>query len=211
MDRRIDIPVRFRFNAGSDSAVNGIPEAKFPKTAHLLKHADFQRVYERGKRHFSGNVTVFFWRREAPALTPSLATDVAREAGVVASDVSEPDLHPVDLSGPRVGFTVGRVLGGSVERNRIRRRTREAVRQYYSRYPDMPVDIVIHPKKTVLKVGFAELMKEIERAFEVVQQRTSQVGAARQPEERSSPASRSRQRDRRNSTGQGSRGQSRPL
>ena len=153
MNRRIDDRLRPRFHAGSDQAVKGTPGAKFPKSAHLLKHADFQRVYEKGKRHFSGHLTVFYWRREA---------QVAGESPVAV-------LQPT----PRVGFTVGRVLGGSVVRNRIRRRTREAVRQYYSRYPDLPVDIVIHPKKTVLKLAFAELMREVERAFVVVEQRTS--------------------------------------
>jgi ribonuclease P protein component len=194
LNRRIDIPVRPRFNAGSDSAVNGIPEAKFPKSAHLLKHADFQRVYEKGKRHFSGNVTVFFWRRETPAQVLKVGVDTP-EVSKVAGDRS-PVLGAVNLPGPRVGFTVGRVLGGSVERNRIRRRTREAVRQYYSRYCDMPVDIVIHPKKTVLKVDFAELMSEIERAFQVVQQRTSQAGVTCPSHDQPLPAARSRQKDR---------------
>ena len=82
------------------SIVNGDRQAKFPKSAHLLKHADFQRVYQNGKRHFSGNLTAFYLRRN-----------------------SDDGASPV-----RVGFTVGKVLGGAVERNRIRRRTREAVR-----------------------------------------------------------------------------------
>ena len=30
--------------------------------------------------------------------------------------------------GPRIGFTVGKVLGGAVVRNRMKRRLREAVR-----------------------------------------------------------------------------------
>jgi ribonuclease P protein component len=71
---------------------------RFPRTAKLLKHSDFQRVYKSGKRHFSGLMTVFFLPR---------------------SDGE---------SEPRVGFTVSRALGGAVKRNRIKRRMREAVR-----------------------------------------------------------------------------------
>jgi ribonuclease P protein component len=124
--------------------VNGTP-AEFPKSAHLLKHADFQRVYQNGKRHFSGNMTVFF-----------LAQDSASGA-----------------KGPRVGFTVGRVLGNSVVRNRIRRRTREAVRIHWATLAALPVDIVINPKRSVLQVDHGELRKEIEAAFAVILQRLS--------------------------------------
>src|SRR4051794_41173463 len=113
---------------GSDKAVNGTP-AEFPKSAHLRKHADFQRVYQNGKRHFSGNMTVFF---------------LAREAASTAK-------------GPRVGFTVGKVLGNSVVRNRIRRRTREAVRIYLGSLAGVGVDIVINPKRSVLQVDHGEL------------------------------------------------------
>ena len=71
--------------------------------------------------------------------------------------------------GLRVGFTVGRVLGGAVERNRMKRRLRESVRL---RWPDVriPVDVVVNPKKSVLKLEFAELENEIARAFEVIQE-----------------------------------------
>ena len=31
----------------------------------LLKHADFQRVYQNGRRQFTGNMTVFFLRRRS--------------------------------------------------------------------------------------------------------------------------------------------------
>ena len=102
----------------------------------LLRHADFERVYKQGRRHFAAHMTVFYLRRQGGGL--------------------------------RVGFTVGRVLGGAVERNRIKRRLRETVRLHWPDGP-VPVDVVINPKKSVLKVEISELGSEIHRAFEVIQ------------------------------------------
>src|SRR5271169_5615894 len=99
--------------------------SKFPKSKRLLKHSDFQRVYQSGRRQFTGNVTVFYLRRDGP------------EAG----------------AGPRVGFTVGKVLGESVERNRIKRRMREAVR-FSAQGCEGPVDVVFNPRKSILRLPF---------------------------------------------------------
>ena len=68
----------------------------------------------------------------------------------------------------RIGFTVGKVLGGAVDRNRMKRRLRESVRLHWPGVR-VPVDVVINPKKSVLKVEFAELENEIGQAFEVIQ------------------------------------------
>ena len=73
--------------------------------------------------------------------------------------------------GARIGFTVGRVLGGAVERNRIKRRLREAVRLHVPQGLP-PFDVVVNPKKSVLRAEFSELSSEISHAFEVMQ-RTS--------------------------------------
>jgi ribonuclease P protein component len=70
----------------------------------------------------------------------------------------------------RVGFTVGRVLGGAVERNRIKRRLREAVRQR-TVSPSAAVDVVINPKKSVLNMNFAILQREVAEAFAVIEQK----------------------------------------
>ena len=115
--------------------------SKFPKSRRLLKHADFQRVYKTGRRQFTGNMTVFFLRREAA---------------------------PEESS--RVGLTVGKILGGAVERNRIKRRMREAVRLSHSAC-DGPVDIVFNPRKSVLTLSFTELVNEVTRALRLAGQR----------------------------------------
>jgi ribonuclease P protein component len=125
--------------------------SKFPKSKHLLKHADFQRVYQDGRRQFTGNMTVFFLRR-----------NVVQEG--------------VTTGGSRVGFTVGKVLGGSVERNRIRRRMREAVR-LSPQACDAPVDVVFNPRKSVLTVPFAELKDEVARGLRLAAQRARVAGA----------------------------------
>jgi len=111
--------------------------ARFTSGMRLLRHADFERVYKQGRRHFAAHLTVFY---------------LLREQG----------------EGLRIGFTVGRVLGGAVERNRMKRRLRESVRLHWPGVR-VPVDVVINPKKSVLKVDFVELEKEIGRAFEVIQ------------------------------------------
>src|SRR5579885_2214012 len=69
--------------------------------------------------------------------------------------------------GPRVGFTVGKVVGKAVQRNRLRRRLREAVRLHLDQLK-AGVDVVIHPKKSAVEAGFAELQDEIVRSFEVI-------------------------------------------
>jgi ribonuclease P protein component len=72
--------------------------------------------------------------------------------------------------GPRVGFTVGRALGGAVVRNRMKRRLREAVRLAQVAQAGA-VDVVINPKKSLLGAEFAAVLNEVKRAFVVIEQR----------------------------------------
>ncbi len=123
------------------NAGGSIPRG-FPRSGRLRKHSDFERVYKQGRRHFSPHMTVFFLRRAAGA---------------------------VPEKGSRVGFTVGRVLGGAVERNRMKRRLREAVRLRRSVLEGAgAVDVVINPKKSVLKLEFAVVLEEVRRALDAI-------------------------------------------
>jgi ribonuclease P protein component len=132
-----------------DSAMPPKKTARFPRTARLLRHADFERVYKEGQRIFSQSMTVFFLRREEQ--------ETATRAGVPAP-------HVLASHGLRVGFTVGRTLGGAVQRNRIKRRLREAVRVSLPG-SSTAVDIVINPKKSILNADFPDILNEIRRAF----------------------------------------------
>jgi ribonuclease P protein component len=122
---------------GSTNLSGSRPPAGFPRELRLLRHADFERVYKQGRRHFAAHMTVFYLRRE-------------------------------NGQSMRVGFTVGRVLGGAVDRNRMKRRLREAVRLHRPATVT-GVDVVINPKKSLLTADFGEIENEITRAFEVIQ------------------------------------------
>lgn len=149
-----------------DDSVSDTPKGSFPKTAHLLKHSDFQRVYQQGRRHFSGNMTLFYLRTQAEAAPEP------NEAGTAT------DLCARAEGGVRIGFTVSKALGGSVERNLMRRRTREAVRHHLPMLKGMrdAVDVVINPKKSLLVAPFPQISQEIERAFRVIRQNCDGAG-----------------------------------
>lgn len=121
-----------------------VKTACFPRSVRLLQHADFERVYKLGKRHFEKDMTVFFLRREG-------------------------------ARGLRIGFTVSRALGGAVDRNRMRRRLREAVRKQLGDL-SVPVDVVMNPKKSLLRAQFSGLLQQTRRAFEVIQKSARAVG-----------------------------------
>ncbi len=68
-------------------------------------------------------------------------------------------------AGPRVGLTAGKVLGKAPERNRIKRRMREALRRHIGLIP-AGYDLILHPRRAVLTMEFAKLEAEVVRILE---------------------------------------------
>jgi ribonuclease P protein component len=156
-----------------ESAMPPKRAARFPRAARLLRHADFERVYKQGRRHFSASMTVFYWPRpETNAKTVAPAGKRAGAPSASAQGGSAPQ-------GLRIGFTVGRALGGAVQRNRMKRRLREAVR-LSGPSAGIAADVVINPKKSLLTTDFSAVLNEVARAFGVIEQKLS--AASRKPE-----------------------------
>ncbi len=115
----------------------------------LRKHADYQRVYKASRKQFGKQMAYFF------TLRPQVGAD------------GKP-LRDADASSPRVGLTVGKVMGKAVDRNRIKRRMREAVRNNLSAL-NTPVDVVLHPRRSVIDLEFATLNREVANVFRSIQ------------------------------------------
>jgi ribonuclease P protein component len=141
---------------------------KFPRSARLLRHADFERVYKQGRRHLSASITVFYLPRP--------------EAQTRTAQTKTMNSKAQESSGLRVGFTVGRALGGAVERNRMKRRLREAVRLARPT-PGPNVDVVINPKRSLLATDFSAVLNEVSRAFTVIEQKVAGKPAIKSPTE----------------------------
>jgi ribonuclease P protein component len=103
----------------------------------LRKHADYQRVYKASRKQFGRQMAYFFMLRP---------------------DDAEPTT-------PRIGLTVGKVMGKAVDRNRIKRRMREAVRRNLARLDGLNVDVVLHPRRSVIDLDFAILEREVAQVF----------------------------------------------
>ena len=69
-----------------------------------------------------------------------------------------------DDEGPaRIGFTVSRKVGTAVERNRVRRRLREAVRRVENLAPGH--DYVLIGRRAALSLPFRQTVEDFQRAL----------------------------------------------
>jgi len=122
------------------SSLSNSPRRHTLKNLRLRKHADYLRAYAAARKRQSATMSWF--------LAPQ------------PSDSASP------LPAGRVGLTVGKAIGKAHERNRIKRRMREALRRHVDLVPQ-GLDLILHPRRSVLTVEFAQLEGEIVRILEV--------------------------------------------
>lgn len=115
--------------------------------SRLRKHADYGRAYAAGRKRQSASMS--WW------LAP----------------------RPEGKGGPRMGLTVGKVLGKAHERNRIKRRMREALRRHVELLPP-GCDMIFHPRRNVMTLEFAKLEAEIVRILEQANGEAARMVAA---------------------------------
>lgn len=120
----------------------------------LRKHADYQRVYGSSRKQFGKQMSFFYSVR--------------------------PEGRRSETLGPRVGLTVGKVLGKAHDRNRIKRRMRECVRNHAA-VLTFPVDVILHPRRTVLDLEFAKLDREVAGIFRQIQATLDRNAAKSEP------------------------------
>jgi ribonuclease P protein component len=136
--------------------------------SRLRKHADYLRAYAAGRKRHSAAMSWFL----APQTTESAFAAAA----------------------PRVGLTVGKIMGKAHERNRIKRRMREALRRHIDLLP-AGFDLILHPRRTVLTMEFAQLEREVVRILNEAQRQIpteaarSAKNSASKPIASGSPAS----------------------
>ena len=117
----------------------------------LRKHADYQLVYKAGRKQFGKQLAYFHALRPADRRS--------------------------DTSGPRIGLTVPKALGKAVDRNRIKRRMREAVRAALPLLTS-PVDVILHPRRSVIDLDFLQLKREVATIFRSIQAASDRAAAS---------------------------------
>ena len=87
-----------------------------PAEQRLRNNRDFRAVYAKGRSRVGPLAVLYVWKRPADIPSPT--------------------------PGRRIGFVVSKKQGGAVERNRIKRRMREAVRLRLPELKDGPYDLI---------------------------------------------------------------------
>ena len=118
----------------------------------LRKHADYPRAYAAATRKQHSREMSFFFARRDRIPTRRL----------------HPNELPLGANGPRIGLTVPKALGKAHDRNRIKRRMRAAVALHAGELSGLAVDVILHPRRTVLDLSWDKVQREVREVFRTV-------------------------------------------
>ena len=116
------------------------------RVATLKRHAEFQRVRKGGR-----------WATPAFVLEAKARGETDRDAK-----------RSAPMQQPRFGFTVTRQIGKAVERNRIRRRLKAAVRDVMLDHARRDFDYVLIARQPALTSGYDALVADLVKALDRV-------------------------------------------
>jgi len=141
----------------SEKTKNGTSPTQSLAGVRLRKHSDFQQAYAAARKRQSASMSWFLAARSLTPGPPEML--VSTRPASPHCDSAGARMGP---AAGRVGLTAGKVLGKAHERNRIRRRMREALRRHLDLLPE-GVDLILHPSRVVLTMEFSKLEAEIVR------------------------------------------------
>lgn len=122
----------------------------FPKSARVLRSSEFRKIYDTGVRS-SGPLFAAFVLLRRP------------ESKNAPESRSAPESKNA-VQGARLGITVPRAFGDAVERNRTKRRLREAFRLHRDEIGNY--DIVLNPRRAILKASFEDIQRALAKMME---------------------------------------------
>ncbi len=129
-----------------------------PAAARMTASSEFDTTVRRGIR--AGRPALVVHYRAA-------ARDPQERAAAGSSPVDA-----ADVGSPRIGFVVGKVAGGAVVRNRIRRRLRHLMRERLERLPPGSA-LVVRASAAAGERSSVELAQELDQLLGKVLRRAS--------------------------------------
>jgi ribonuclease P protein component len=104
-------------------------------------------------------------KRRSEFLRTRKGTRAATPCFVLEAKHREDDVELAATEGPRFGFTVSKAVGKAVERNRIKRRLKAAVRDVVCDHARRDFDYVLIARRAALDVRFAALVADLVKAL----------------------------------------------
>ena len=122
-----------------------------PRPNRLTSRQDFSRVYSKGQQLRSPLISLYAFYRSAPAQSGCAGVELSGD---------RPDNR---IKGePRFGYSVSKKVGGAVQRNRVKRRLREACRTLLESLHS-PMDFVLVARQGALEADFGCLCGVVEQ------------------------------------------------